>query len=609
MQFLWKYVDDMVGKGIELSVLGEMFFYAALYMVPMALPLGLLLASLITFGDLGERLELLAMKSAGISLLRIMRPLIILVIMICIGAFYFQNNILPKSQLKLWTLVLSMKQKSPELDIPEGVFYKEIPGYNLYVRSKDKNHGMMHDMMIYDFSDGFENAKVIVADSGKLKSSIDKQHLVLTLFSGESFENLKSQKTYSVNDKIPYRRETFSLKEILITFDANFSMADESILQGREMAKDIDMLRSSIDSISYEKDSFNVFNISFLKNQSNLQLFQNPDVHYTSTILEQEADTVVIDDFDEFFSQKTPSEKKELFLQAKSRLDNLRNDIYFRSITQSDQQSHMNNHKIELHKKFTLSVACLLFFFIGAPLGAIIRKGGIGMPAVISVFLFLSYYTIDIFGQKMAKQDVWPIWQGMWLSTFILLGLGAFFTYKAVNDSVVMEIETWSNFLRKIVGAKEVRNYQRKEIVIYSPNYDEVLSELATFDEKCESFLLKLKKRPSYLSFWRSDFNKKELKGLKARQEHIVDALLNSEANIIIGKLMDYPILTFYKKNPWGEKYIRAFCIIFIPLGILFYILGYYERTSRIKTFEVISKVNKELEKEIKTNLRKKDNV
>ena len=208
MQFLWRYIDDMVGKGLGIPVLGEMFFYAALFLLPMALPLAILLASLMTFGNLGERLELLAMKSAGVSLIHIMRPLIITIGIISIGAFFFQNNAMPVVQVKLYSLLYSMRQKSPELDIPEGVFYGEITGYNVYVKEKNNQTGLLKDVMIYDYSKGFNNARVILADSGRLKTSVDKLFLVLSLFNGESFENLSEGQTGSNNRKtaVPYRR-------------------------------------------------------------------------------------------------------------------------------------------------------------------------------------------------------------------------------------------------------------------------------------------------------------------------------------------------------------------------------------------------------------------
>ena len=253
MQFLWKYVDEMVGKGLEMSVLAQFFFYSALTLVPASLPLAILLAALITFGNFGERFELLAMKAAGISLLKIMRPLIVFIIFICGVSFYFQNVIGPKAQTKLWTLLISMKQKSPELDIPEGVFYDEIDGYNLYVKHKNRKTGMLYDVIIYDFSNNFDNARIIVADSGRLEMTADKQHLYLHLYSGEMFENLKAQSMSSKN--VPYRRESFREKHSIIQFDSDFNMADASIMSNQSTTKDMIKIQASIDSMTVLADS------------------------------------------------------------------------------------------------------------------------------------------------------------------------------------------------------------------------------------------------------------------------------------------------------------------------------------------------------------------
>ena len=274
MQFLWRYIDDMVGKGLGILVLGEMFFYAALFLVPMALPLAILLASLMTFGNLGERLELLAMKSAGVSLIHIMRPLIITIGMISVGAFFFQNNVMPIAQVKLYTLLYSMRQKSPELDIPEGSFYKDIPGFNVYVKHKDNKTGLLKDLMIYDYSEGFNNARVIVADSGRLKTSADKLFLILSLYNGESFENLKSQeKTSQTTKAVPYRRESFSTKDILIEFDANFNRTDESFMQNQYLGKNLKDLQLSIDSMNCKLDSIRIINADNLYDGSYLKVF------------------------------------------------------------------------------------------------------------------------------------------------------------------------------------------------------------------------------------------------------------------------------------------------------------------------------------------------
>ena len=233
MQFLWRYIDDLVGKGLSVDVIAELFFYAALTMVPMALPLAILLASLMTFGNLGERFELTAMKASGVSLFKTMRPLIVLMSFVAIGAFFFQNNVLPIAQTKMWTLLYSMRQKSPEVEIPEGTFYDQIPGVNLYVEHKDPNTGMLYDLMIYEVSKGFDNARIILADSGKLSFTENKTHLYLHLYKGEQFEQLQSQAEVSAAGRsktVPYRRESFSEKEIRVAFDANFSRMDESAI-------------------------------------------------------------------------------------------------------------------------------------------------------------------------------------------------------------------------------------------------------------------------------------------------------------------------------------------------------------------------------------------
>ena len=222
MQFLWRYIDDLVGKGLSVDVIAELFFYAALTMIPMALPLAILLASLMTFGNLGEQFELTAMKASGVSLIKAMRPLMVLIGLIAIGAFFFQNNVLPVAQTKMWTLLYSMRQKSPELEIPEGVFYDQIPGYNLFVQEKNRENGTLYEVMIYDMSKGFDNASIILADSGRMAMTEDKNHLFLKLWQGESFENLKEAGAGNVKN-VPYRRESFDLKEILLKFDANFN--------------------------------------------------------------------------------------------------------------------------------------------------------------------------------------------------------------------------------------------------------------------------------------------------------------------------------------------------------------------------------------------------
>jgi lipopolysaccharide export system permease protein len=451
----------MVGKGVGIRVLAELFFYASLTFTSMALPLSVLLASLMTFGNLGEHFELLAMKASGISLLKIMQPLIITVVFIVFISFYFQNNIQPKAQIKIYTIIFSLRQKTPELDIPEGVFYKEITGYNVYVRHKDKKTGFLRDMIIYDYSKGFENALVIVADTGRLHVSDDRKNLVLTLHSGKSFQNMGTRKTRSIQENVPYQRETFSLRTILIPFDTNFTMADESIMGGRDVGKNITELTAFIDSAKYEQDSINSRSAPFFKNRIYANVFKQKTYSTQRPTLRN--DTLFANGFQAYFNQLKPEKQFDYIKKAKIKANNVQNEYMYSSLNQTSTNKAVKSHEIQLQKRFALSLACLLFFFIGAPLGAIIRKGGLGMPAVLSVFLFLLYYTIDLFGLKMAKQGVWPVWEGVWLSTIILAALGAFFTYKAVNDSVMMNPNSWIIIFQNYPLVKKITKFLKKE--------------------------------------------------------------------------------------------------------------------------------------------------
>ena len=599
MQFLWRYVDEMVGKGLEMSVLAELFFYAAVTMVPMALPLAILLASLMTFGNLGERLELLAIKAAGISLLQIMRPLVIFLIFVAIGAFFFQNNVLPKSQVKMWTLLYSMRQKSPELDIPEGVFYDQISGYNLYVKKKDHKTGMLYDVMIYDMSSGFDNAMIILADSGKLKMTDDKEHLFLTLYSGESFENLRDQRT-STSNNIPYRRETFSLKEIMIAFDANFNRMDDGIMQNQYIGKDLAALQSSIDSMTQRVDSIGDNYARSLRSSGYFSLHGRSGMRMTEadSVREQkalvEAKTV---DLDSLFDGGS-LQRKQLYLdRAVARAERYKADYEFRSYTLTDENKVIRRHQIEMYKKFTLSFACIIFFFIGAPLGAIIRKGGLGMPVVVSVFMFIFYYIIDNSGYKLARDGRWEVWEGMWLSSAVLLPLGIFLTYKAVKDSAVFNPDVYINFFRKLIGRQELRKVVLKEVIIEDMYPDVAIEKAHRLSESCRCFLDKVgRKRQSYWKYCLYGYDKSDIMELGAQVNDLVDYVSNSNSQIVISKLMDYPVLRnlwVYRPIPskkWGYLLAALF-----PIGLLLYWVGSYQQRLLRNEVEGIIHTNEEL--------------
>lgn len=601
MQFLWKYVDELVGKGIEVGVLAELFFYAALTIVPMALPLSMLLASLMTFGNLGERLELLAIKAAGISLRQTMHPLIIAVIFIAIGAFFFQNNVLPKAQVKMYALLFSVRQKSPELDIPEGVFYDQISGYNLLVKEKDRNTGMLYDLMIYDFSEGFDNAMVILADSGKLSFTDDKQYLFFTLYSGESFENLRNQRTNVQN--IPYRRETFSTKEILIPFDANFNRMDEGVMQNQYIGQNISQLTKSIDSLTTRIDSTSHRIAKELKGSyfSNVTTTAKASPSFHTAVQADEADNAIPAtgriNIDSIYANASLQERESMLSRALSRAESIRQEYEYRSISANQQQILVRRHEIERHKKFTLSFACLIFFFIGAPLGAIIRKGGLGTPVVISVLLFICYYIIDNAGYKSALNGRSAVWEGMWLSSAILLALGIFLTYKAVNDSAVFNKDAYLNFLRKIIGKAETRKVVHKEIIIDEASPEEILQQVEQLDAECTRLREKIgDRRQSFFAYWTRGYDRKAIHHLHDEVEKFVEKAQNCRSALLVTKLMDYPILrNRLLYNPCGQKNIGWIVMWLLPLTLPLYLIGNWEQKQLRHELQVIAHTNGEI--------------
>lgn len=535
MQFLWKYIDDMVGKGLTFGVIGELFLYASLTMVPLALPLAILLASLMTFGNLGEHFELTALKASGVSLLKTMRPLIITMVLIAIGAFFFQNDVLPLAQTKMWTLLYSMRQKSPELEIPEGAFYDQIPNYNLFVEKKDSETGMLYSMMIYDVSKGFENARIILADSGKMSVTEDKTHLFLRLWDGEQFENLREQSAGGRSKNVPYRREMFTVKEILVPFDANFNRMDESVMGNQYIGKNMQELLHTVDSVRYKIDSVGT-NYS---SQIRKQLVQEGKAAPTTV------EAIILDSV---FAGSSPSNAKTILNQALAKAKRQKQEYEFKSFTMEDDRKVIRIHQIELMKKFTLSFACIVFFFIGAPLGAIIRKGGLGTPIVISVLLFIVYYIFDNSGYKLARDGRWPIWAGMWLSSMVLLPLGIFFTYKAVNDSAVFNSDAYKLFFKRLTGKLE-REIQLKEFPMNEVLPLEARSLINTFNNSIDSVMAQYENANPARRIWLKIVTIGGIESLEREMGHVLNYLSDTRDNRVIYYLNQYPFLINYKKG------------------------------------------------------------
>lgn len=602
MQFLWKYVDEMVGKGLEISVLAKFFFYSALTLVPVSLPLAVLLAALITFGNFGERFELLAMKAAGISLLKIMRPLIVFIIFISGVSFYFQNVIGPEAYTKLYTLIISMKQKSPELDIPEGVFYDEIDGYNLYVKHKNRKTGMLYDVLIYNFEKGFENAQIIKSDSGRLEMTADKQHLYLHLYDGEQFENLKSQNMNQKN--VPYRREAFREKHAIIEFDSDFNMVDAGIMSNQSMSKNMKMLQAGIDSMSVQNDSVGR---SYFNEAMNGTYKITAELKKADTLKIQEA-SLTDYDVDSLFNAATLAQKQKIITAAVSRAGSVGSDWSFKSYSVSQTDTSLRRHMTSWHEKLTLSVACLIFFFIGAPLGGIIRKGGLGMPVVVSVLIFIIYYIINNTGFKMARDGQWIVWTGMWTSTAILAPLGMFLTYKSNNDSVVLNADAYVNWFKKVLGIRSVRHLFRKEVVIHDPDYARLSGDLQALTDDCRIYMENnaLKRVPNYLKLWMQEpSGEKDIEQINERLETLVEEMSNTRSVYLLNALNTYPIISVHAHlRPFNHSWLNLACGVVLPVGLFFYFRIWMFRVRLGKDLERIIKTDDEIRQIIETNLK-----
>ena len=567
MQFLWRWVDELVGKGLGVTVLAQFFYYSTLILIPASLPLAILLAALMTFGNFWERYELLSMKSAGIPLTRIMRPLIILCIIFSAISFYFQNVVAPKAQQQLWTLVVSIKQTNPELDIPEGVFYNEIDGYNIYVKQKDRNTGMLKDVLIYNISEGFENAHVIWAERGKIESTEDQNHLRLHLYNGEQFENLKSQTISSKN--VPYRRETFREKHAIIEFKGGFEMVDGSFLSDRSDTKNMAQISHSIDSLRAHVDSVGMT----MYKELNRSTYRAINLNASDSVkMEQNKSTRL--SVDSLFDSYTMSEKERVLSNAANYSKNLATDWHMKGTVAKETDTNIRRHQTDWHKKITTSLACLIFFFIGAPLGAIIRKGGLGMPVIISVLFFVLYYIIDTGAVRVARSGEMNIILGTWMSTLVLTPLGAFFTYKSNKDSVVFNIDVYRDFFRALFGIRQKRNLFKKEVIIEDPNYPRICEDLLAISDECRSYLdhHSLKTAPNYLRIFGFNEEDNHIAQIHDRLEKQIEELSNSKDHVLLELLNRYPIISSNAhKRPFKNRWLNILTGLVFPVGLVFF--------------------------------------
>ncbi len=580
-----------------MDVLARFFYYTALALVPKSLPLAVLLAALITFGNFGERVELTAMKAAGVPLIRVMSPLIVLCVGLGVVSFYFQNVTVPHANLQMQTLLISMKQKSPELEIPEGAFYDGIENYNLYVKKKDNSTGMLYGVVIYNLSNGFENATVLKADSGRLETTADKQHLKMILYHGEQFENLKDGQINSKN--IPYRREQFGEKTMLIEFNNDFDVMDGSFLSGNAMNKNMIQLNHDIDSLTAVQDSIGRAYFQQLnKNTYASYNLTKSDTAKLAEFVEEEQLTRI--NVDSLFHSATRDQRQKWLKNEESRINNLKNETALKTKTVFNADKNIRRHQIEWLNKITLSLACLVFFLIGAPLGAIIRKGGLGMPIVVSVFTFIVYYIIDNSGNNLAKEGAVPVWWGRWVSTFVLGPLGIFLTYQANKDSGVFNADLYKSALRWLLGMRAKRHNVIKEVIIDDPDYANICGELSALSVACKeynrAYLTNL--LPNYLGMFAAKDNRDSaLLKLNEQLNHIAEQLGNSRSQEILNKVNSYPVVSLNAHAaPFPYKWLNVAAGVVLPVGVLLYARAIFFRHRLKGDLKRIVKTNKEIQ-------------
>lgn len=592
MQFLWRYVDELVGKGLTIEVLAQFFWWMGLMMVPQALPLAILLSSLITFGNLGESSELTAIKSAGISLTRTFSSLVVVSCLISATSFVFQNNIGPYSTIKLSQLLVSMKQKNPELEIPEGVFYDGIPNSNIYVQKKDVKTGKFYGIMIYRMSNSYEDSEIILADSGMLQTTAEKQHLLLTLWNGEWFSNQAQE--VGRDAAAPFRRETFLEKKTLIDFNGDFDMTDAALFSGDARGKGLAKLYRDLDSLQHNNDSIG----RVFYNEVQMSYYNTSGLSRTDTLAAIKEAGKKTFNVDSAFARLNNDGKRSVLGIARSQVQAVDADLEFKAMVTEDANRMIRQHKIEMYKKFVLSLSCLIFFFIGAPLGTIIRKGGLGIPVIVSVLVFIVYYILDNSGYQMARRGIWAIWFGELLATMVLVPLAVFVTYKANKDSAVFNFDAYRNLLMNLLGMRQKRNIMAKEVIINEPDYWRDAELLSEVTERAQAYAEahRLKTAPNVKRVFFEYQADNEMEEINRLLETAIDDLGNTRDKTILNLLNEYPVMSVKAHTrPFNWQWLNTAAAILVPVGLVLYVRMWRFRLRLLKDLRVVVHNNNQI--------------
>lgn len=590
MQFLWRFIDELIGKGLSMEVLAQFFEYMALMMVPQALPLAILLSSLITFGNLGESSELTAIKAAGISLMQSFRSLIVITVAIMAVSFYFQNNIGPNANMKLMQLLVSMKQKSPELEIPEGIFYDGLPNCNIYVQKKNIKTGKLYGIMIYRMTDSYEDAAIILADSGMIQSTAEKKHLLLSLWSGEWFENMR-ESDLGGSAAVPYRRETFTDKKVLLDFDNNFSLMDAAALSNNAAGKSLSQIRFAIDSLNATYDSIG----RAFWNDTKQMCFPSPRISKKDSLGQVRAAQTGKIDIDKRLRKMKIDRQQMVYSAALSSVQRETSDLDFKSMMTQNNERVIRNHELEAQNKYALALQCIIFFFIGAPLGAIIRKGGLGMPIIISVLVFIVYYILDNSAFRMSRQGSWPIWIGHWLAIAIMSPLAVFVTYKAMNDSMVFNADGWKRFFTRLLGLRAKRSIQGKEVVIEPPRYKQDNETLLQINGEVMEYSRRhnLKSLPNLIKVFFKYEEDHDIEAISDKLEKVIRDLSNTRDKQVMHLINQYPVLAVKAHTrTFDRRWMNIVAAIIVPVGIFTYLRMWRFRLRLLRDLKVIRYTN-----------------
>ena len=591
MQFLWRYVDELIGKGLSMEILAQFFGYMALMLVPQALPLAILLSSLIAYGNLGESSELTAIKAAGISLIQSFRALIVISVIIAIGSFYFQNNIGPTSQMKIAQLMISIKQKNPEKVIEPGIFNNDIiPNCNIYVGKKNSITGKLYDVMVYRMTDSYEDAAIILADSGMVQSTAEKKHIALNLWSGEWFENIREQELVG-SASVPYRRESFIHRKLVLDFDGGFNLTDAAGLANDARTKSIAQLNTGIDSLNHVYDSIGN---AYYKDAKQI-FIKTPELKKTEQKKAENLAKTASYDFDSLYAHFSPEQKRTIVTTALNTVQQEVSDLEFKSMITSDGDKMIRQHKIERINKFTLALTCIIFFFIGAPLGAIIRKGGLGVPIIVSVLVFIVYYILDNTGYRMARQGSWAIWFGKGLSPAVLIPLAIFFTYKANNDSAVFNPDAYKNFFMKLFGLRIKRHIASKEVIIEDPHYLADAENLTRISRDITTYskVHSLKSPPNFVQVFFKYKPDHEIERIEKELENIIEDLSNTRNKVIMTEINKYPILaTKAHTRPFELRWANILSAIIVPIGLFLYFRMWRFRLRLNRDLKTVTQAN-----------------